>query len=432
MKAEFVPPNSKNTVYDQETGKLYRFTSDAITVLSRAWPAPRAWIKTARSSDWHNFRPTDLQIPTGDLVRRITRLSLHDDGQLLFPFVLPRNRRLSVARLRWFDEIPPTIRERVARFPRFRHWYLLSFLARCGRAAADLVDSNPTLAFMLASNEEFRVPAVQRPLRAARRLLGKKQDRILEWLGFPGNESTRKIMAKIKPLSLSGLALMQLRNVLTVSPVPGAQKKLGHLETLNDGTLRIICDPDLSQLVSWSFLEETAHHRNDDCLSEAAQRLVDTRHLWMMLRPDDRLPVFRCRKQLFDLQAELTDEQLHFDQVGQGHRGFPKPPLPADGDRIVPIANLPALAKEGRDQNNCVAGYLREVLQGHYFFYSVNWPQRCTLSIVRYGNSWQLGQLKRSCNEEASSASQQYVAAWIERHVPAIPLIERQVDEVPF
>jgi hypothetical protein len=431
MKAEFISPKLNNTVYEQETGKLYQFKSDNITVLSQAWPAPRAWLKTSRSPAWQNFRPRDLKIPAGDLRPEITRLSLHDDGQLRFPFALSRSRRLSVARLRWFDNIPPAIRERVARFPRYCHWHLLSFLARCGRPAADVVDSNPTLAFMLATNEQFRVPAVQRPLRAARCLLGKKQNRALEWLGFPGNKSTRQITAKIKPLSLSALVLLQLRDVLTVSPVPGAWKNLSHLETLNDGTLRIICDPDLYRLVSWSFLEETGHQRNDDCQSETVQRLVDTHRRWMLLRPDDRLPVFRCRKQLFDLGAELTDEQVRFGQV-LWRRGFPEPPLPADRDRIVPIGNLPALTKEGRDQNNCVAGYAREIIRGEKFFYRVNWPQRCTLSVVRNGNSWQFGQLKRSCNEQASLPAHQYVAAWIERHVPAVPFIENHLEAIPF
>jgi hypothetical protein len=413
MQSDFVTPKWNNSVYKKQTGKLYQFLSRSVTVFSQAWPRPRAWIKTPSSDGWRNFRPTDLTIPGGDLAPEIRRLSSHDDGQLLFPFGLSRHRRLKTAELCWFRDIPTEIRDRIARYHSRTHWYLLSFLARCGQPAADLVDSNPALAFMLALNELFHAPSVNRPLRAARSLLRRKQHAALEWIGFPGSRSVRNITAKIKPQSISIDALTKLKDVLTVSPIPGARKRLSHLETLNDGTLRIICDPDLSGLVSGGFLRQTGRNRQDDVYSKTVDNLFEIHRLWTMLRPFDRLPVVRCRQQMIALQSELKDEQSRLNRLTPQQSTFPPPPLPADGERIVPIRDIVELIQEGRRQNNCVADLLNEVVQGRRFIYRVDWPERCTLSVESSDGAWQMGQLKRACNQAPSPATCQYVTDWI-------------------
>jgi len=422
MKAEFVSPRFNNTVYQSESGKLYQFKSNNITVFSQSWPHPRAWIKTSRSPGWQNFRPSDLNILGGDLRPEITRLATRDDGQLMFPFALARGSRLRTAHLRWLDSIPVDIRDRIAQFNVYHHWYILSFLGRCGSSAVDMLDANPALAFLLAVNEQFRVPAVQRPLRAARGLLEKNQNSALKWLGFPGNKSTRRILRKIKPGSLNVAVLKQLRDVLTASTVTASRKRLSHLKTLNDGIIRIICDPDLSEMVTLSFLDETGQNRKDEWYSPTVQCLIQTHQQWLKLRPRDRQPVFHCQKQLFDLQSELADEEVRIDELMQGQGGFPEPPLPADGDRIVPIGDEQSLTREGREQKNCVADYQLEIFQRRCFIYSVNWPQRCTLSIVPNGNVWEVDQLKRACNERPSLPTRRYVAGWIKKHSLSSPI----------
>lgn len=64
------------------------------------------------------------------------------------------NKRRAFVRAQWLLTIPEELRRQVA-IVRFRHWQMLSFLARCGASAAELLESNPAMAFMLANNWLF-------------------------------------------------------------------------------------------------------------------------------------------------------------------------------------------------------------------------------------------------------------------------------------
>lgn len=412
MNQEFVAPECDNTVYEKSTGKLYQFSQQRITVYSSAWPSPLAWAKWPGSNGWRHCRPFDVEIPGGSLDREIAILSSDSDGQLLLPFGIKPKARRRAAGLRWFRDIPVDVRNQIASFRLGCHWHLLSFLARCGKPASDIVDANPALAFMLATNGNFRSPGVQQPLRAARRLLRKRQDAALEWLGFPGNKSTRRITAKINPAGLSVDILLKLREVLTERSNPRALKCIYHLDTLNFGVLRIICEDHLLELVAGSLLDDVRHCPQDDSCPDTATQLVRTQRLWLILRRFERMPVFRRRQQVLDLRCELEDELLRLGGLGNLNLKFPDPPLSGDRERIVPICDVRTLVEEGRRQHNCAAGMLSSILQGNIFLYQVNSPERCTLSMVHSGTAWELGELKGPCNAEPGMLTRTAVAAW--------------------
>jgi len=433
MNQDFVPPLRINTVYKKETGKLYVFERGQISVFSPAWPRPQAWVKSAATGGWKCFRPFEIAIPGGELDGEIRRLSSDDSGQLLLPFaIVPRSRR-RVAQLRWFRDIPVEIRDRISGFRWGWHWHLLSFLARCGKPASELADSNPALAFMLATNERFRIPGVQRPLRAARRLLQKRQRVALEWLGFPGEKSTRQTLARIRPDAVNLYILERVRSILTQDGHPLARKRLRHLPSLNFCALWMICDPQLLHSVSASFLEEVCANPRDSLSPDIAWTLQHAQQLWLLLRQSQRMPVFQRRQAVLDLSNELEDELTSLGGVENLSLRFPAPPVAGD-DNIVPICDVRTLVEEGREQHNCVADMLPHILQGTTFVYRVYSPERCTLSLERTHTGWHLGQLKRACNQAPAIETAAMVCRFFEGHIVAHPSVAltESTEDVPF
>ncbi|MCC5828110.1 MAG: hypothetical protein JJU36_01560, partial [Phycisphaeraceae bacterium] len=282
------------------------------------------------------------------------------------------------------------VRKAIAPFSE-RHWHLLSLTSRCGVAALDLVASNPSLAFALASNWVFHRPAVQRPLRAARSLLarGRKQREILAWLGFPATESTRKILARVVPASVSVKVLMFLRQQLESTDTA---KALGHLQRINAGVLRIAIDSTLLPAAMPQFLAEVADMRDEDKRAKAAYLLRDSLTMFNLLYPRRRFSLVRSVEKLRTIHNSLVDDFTRISHTGL-NTPFPPPPI-AGTPLIEPITGSHDLVEEGRTQHNCVASFARDVaVRNRTYIYRTLPPlERCTLALRRNGGRWTVSQ----------------------------------------
>ncbi|PIP45579.1 MAG: hypothetical protein COX16_12300, partial [Deltaproteobacteria bacterium CG23_combo_of_CG06-09_8_20_14_all_51_20] len=242
------------TFFRPEEGKLYVFKPNRIEVL-KSWPHIMAWRKTRGKPGWVHFRPK-ISMPAKDVGNRIRCLEGNEDdyGQkyLFIPPELLKVRREELAWLKWYSTIPRELRDLIRGFPA-RHWHLLSFLARCGKAAIELTSSNPALAWALASNWIFHNPPVQRPLRAACSVLRKKQRDILAWLGFPPTEAARRVLAKVIPRAVRTNDLRALRKAMGRADVLNTTS---HLVRINTGVIRVAADPELFPYASPSLLDE--------------------------------------------------------------------------------------------------------------------------------------------------------------------------------
>ncbi len=413
-KQNFTNPKP-GTYFEAESGKIRIFSHSNIIVM-KAWP-PIAWQKTAEHPAWAHVRP-EIKLPCGDIESEILRLELsaEENGQLLLPFKSPlwvrKKHGQRLAWLKWYAGIPPEVRQMVHRFPK-RQWHMLSFIARCGGPAADLVQSNPALAFALANNWIFHKPAVQRPLRSARALLGlgKKQREILRWLGFPGSNAGRKILGKVLSCAISIPNLLYLRQAMED---PDVFKMMSHLSWLNAGVIRIITDPRLLPLVTFSFLEELANYHGEDRWANAAYMLLDSMEMFHIV-PATAFP--RPIRELDQLQVfhdVLVEETNRLDRKALD---IPFPPPPLQGtDTIMPITNAEELAEEGRVQKNCVASYLkRVVISQRTYIYRVLQPERCTLALEQNATgSWHLSELKAACNNQPHTSTWEAVKNWYE------------------
>jgi hypothetical protein len=395
--------------FKEDSGKLYRFAAKSIEVMV-AWPNPKAWRKTKEQPFWIRFRP-EIKIPSYNVEDAIQRHAspLEENGQLLLSFLRVQYYPQKM-QLRWYSTIPPDIRQLLAPY-QSRQWHLLSFLARGGTGAAELVAMNPALAFALASNWVFHKPDVQQPLRAARALVKKRQRDALAWLGFPGTEAARKVLAKIIPESVSISCLLYLRDAMADNTM---FKAMSHLPRLNTGVLRMVTDPQLFPFTTPALLEEIALYRKENLRSESAYLLSDSKRMYEQLYPNATcFPVIRRRKALQGFHDMLVDEMAHADI--DTRVVFPPPPIEGT-DTIIPITNAEDLVTEGRMQHHCIASYINQVAwHKKLYVYRVLKPERATLAVVRKHDAWHIHDLKLACNAKPSGETYHVVMRWLER-----------------
>ena len=414
MPRENFRPGAPGVVFRPDTGKLYQFSAREVVVMA-PWPEPRAWIKTWSEPGWRHFRPAYPIVGSAPPPRFSTDRQEAADGQYLLPFVIPDR----VPGVRGADAwgaycslIPEGVRPLVAGHSE-RHFHLLSFLARCGSAAQDLAATNPALAGMLASSWAFHRPRVSWPLRSVRALLkpGKKQRDALAWLGFPPDDSARRITAKVDSAAVTVGQMLYLRGALQDAV---RRKRLGHLPRLNAGALCLATHPNLIESATPKLLQEVASLPEERVRPRAAYRLRDTLSMLQQLGREPReLPRIHSVRALNTLHDELVREFNLAELRSVLSLRFPPPPVPGT-PTIVPLETPEMLLAEGRDQAHCAGSYAPRVAeQRGVYLYKVLEPERATLSIQRDANGWAVAELLGRENRPVSATTRTAVEAWL-------------------
>jgi len=338
----------------------------------------------------HFVELAETEITDADLERQRVGLTLRHEAATTFLSAFPQNLRTQVARL-----------------PE-RHWPVLSLVARCP-GADELFASNPALAFALASSGWLRRQPVARPLRSARALLLKPRTALLGWLGFPSANWAARVLGKIVPRALSLRTLHYVRTALCADSVP---KAFLHLPRLDSCALRILTDPELRELASFTLLAEIDESRTQS--AHAAYLLRDAAEMHAALHGGRRLPVQRSLAALQRVHAELVERQNRDGDRAMLSLDLPTPPV-AGTPAIVPLVTPADILDEGRTMHHCVFSYVPAVARGSTYIYRVLEPQRATLSVVRDGDRWQLGQLSGPGNARVEPETWAAVAAWLAR-----------------
>lgn len=411
--------------YDATTGKLYIFTADSVNVI-KGWPSPAAYRKTKAHPTWKRIRPQMLITANGKLYidckpwqrdtyigpprrRAFTLVTGYQVEMFPDPYLAMLYRR-EEAYMQFVDRIPPRVRSLLSGFT-YRQFHMLNFLARCGEPALEMSEANPALAFCLASNWAFHKPAVQRPLRSARALLAKKQVEILEWLGFPATEPTRKLMRKVEMKEVDTTTLFFLRGALRR---PELVERLCHLPRINDDIVRIVTGRELRPLVTQGFLYQLSAQTQTD--GHYAGLVMDAEHLCRYCRPDTPPPVFHNLSRLESFVEEMRELRHRTMWERPMPRELPPPPLPGT-ETIIPLVSPNDLVREGREQRNCSASMARTIADGDFYMYSVRMPsgERATMSIAkRHDGSYMIVQLAGPRNQEVSSMLRKHVRMWID------------------
>lgn len=403
-----------------KNGKLYHFDGKRILVV-KPWPEMRAWYKTSKLPWRHTRRfadecimnelfsrvvppVTEEQKRSSENLEKLSReycetmgvqYNLERDKDYSWQEKLYENRHLVLTQ--FFDTIPDPERDFVLRF-HDRRWHLLALFARCP-GAFDLAQSNPALAYALASNWALHQPAVSQPMRAARSLVKKKQREILTWLGFPGTEQTRKILAKIPPEEISLEGIMNMRRILTY---PIFLKLLSHAKIISNSMLIFMNNSGFRPWLSPLFLEEISSYRShrkqgSESFWEAYKYLHD------LLRMQEQTRVaLRPLQSIAQLKA-LHDETIEvYNTMNTSVSLLPFPPPPYAGKKglIEPITCDQSLKDEGLEMMHCVGSYTSAVQRGEVYVYRVLSPVRATLSICRHNHNWKPAEISGTSNRK--------------------------------
>lgn len=412
----FDPINKSGVVY-RDAGRLHVFQAGQITVV-QAWP-PMAWAKSAARPSWHACRPAirlrsgPLERVTAEAASRVAELAEALDGAEGGDdqsYRRVRTMRERLVWLRWMTAIPVEAREIAAPFGE-RQFHVLSTLARCGEPAYDLMRTNPALGFALASCWVFRPRRVRWTMRSVRAQLrkGHRQRDVAEWLGFPGTDLARRILAKVCPQAVSVSGLLYLRDAVQDH---ACLRLLAAMPRINAGVLRIATDPVRRAMVSTRLLEEVAM-RSDELRRPRAARalalLAANQHAHGALEEEP------TRVRDLNHLVALTDANARGMRWTPGlcDVEFPEPPVPGTGE-IVPLQTAAELHVEGRVQRHCVSTYVgRVALRKSHYVYRVESPERCTVSLVRSGTSWKIESLLAKNNRPVSAATWQAVSDWL-------------------
>lgn len=397
-----------------KNGKLYEFTDRHVLVM-KGYPDPRGWFK--RRS--HGFKPTrkfadnvfsqeNFLNDTPAVTKPTTPFSLPDGQLLLQGIKIPEERRAwgeygaYRARTSFTSTIPEEIKQELQKYST-RRWHLLNLFARCTNSL-DLSRSNPALCYALASNWVFHQPAVTKPIRAARSLIGKRQTVIQAWLGFPDTESVRKLLAKICPEAVSVESLLYLRDALKN---PLCLKLLKHLPKINRQALMIASDRRTIQHSSprllmdvVNILDEMGTDGDPVETIDVYRLMLDTVRMANIVEWEDCPRRFTSLKHLQKIHDQLSPlmnaERLRrFNNIPEK---FADPPFTGNAN-ILPLMTPEEICQEGYVQRNCVGSYVLPVSDGSEFVYRVEAPVRATLSVAFKSGSWQPSQLFMARNE---------------------------------
>lgn len=390
--------------------KLYAFEHQSVLVM-RMWPDMLAWRRT-KTKPWAATRRYADERIAGELLKpgEIERYALFRTkfgGPLRWEDCFDRRKLDFAALLPAYQAIPDRERGIASKFCD-RRWHVLALMARCP-GAADLMEANPALGYMLANSWVLKAATPTQPMRAARAVLSKSQTHIQSWLDLPGTERVRRILQKIEPQALQGRTLPLLQQALWR---PELQDMLAHLPRISADVLRFVLDQDSMSRLTPKFLAEVVSQSTRHAESEEGGGLgavglwVDSirmaRHIGSPcveeLRSVGQLrrwhdEVVRDYNRALAEQATRgdfpgVDPQPHCDEAFR----YGAAPFGGTAD-IRPIQSFGELLAEGLEMQHCVASYHHAVSAGAYFVYRVERPVRGTLGIIRKRGTWAVDQL---------------------------------------
>lgn len=430
-----------------ERGKLYLFSPTEGILVVRPWPVLKAWRKTPK----RGFRQVRADIALGDpphilpAVRRSEPPSNPDLPpseaelrELLAEWPAgdadtqedqPRMIRGYAFAKRWHAEselrhrlvarafaetFPADLRKTLARFGS-RQWHLAKLAQLDG--GLELIQSNPGLAFCLASSWVFK--CTTHPWRTVRRLLRLKRRAAAAWLGFPATESAVRLLAKVAPEACYAPLLLNLRRTLNGGLAPELIKTLRFLPVLNADTLTLINSRTMLPMLTPALLRDVAKRSVDPgCTGEWRDLMIDVQRMARLLPetpPPGPLRSLAAYRRYHDALACRYNERVANETQDPLDDGSPLPPPPFSGtSEIIPLSAPQEVHQEGLEQKSCVATYLEKVRSGHAYLYRVLAPQRATAEIAaQQPGCWRLVQLAGYKNHPVSKATWEAVEGWL-------------------
>lgn len=377
-------------------GKLYFFKATRIKVVKVA-DGPQCWEKRKKDPVFrHVFPPPAISASAFKLVLQpsVTPDYVHWSAKVEAEFLS--------------ENLDQTIIEAMSRY-KYEHWRMCALIMRVD--GLDLVQSNPGLAYLVASNNLF-AGRCQQPWRRARSMMRWKRTRILQQCGFSATSSVVKILSRIDPATLRYPLVANLRRVLC-GPDLRARKHLCFLPRITPVVLRILGNSELLSRVTGGFLEELS--RPD---AEGKNRMTFMYNdVLRMTREMEVLPD-HCRNvaDLKRVHDRLVDDyNTSFFMKNVERVPLPPGPIPdlvSTSLTVEHIQDTVALARWAIQQQNCLASYHQIAMDGDVHLYRITAPEEASLSVVHRDGRWQIGEIAGKGNGPVGKETLQRVNTW--------------------
>ena len=372
-------------------------------LITRPWPAPRAWSKAAsEGAPW---------------VECFGRVGMH----AWFTPVGPKMPPDALAVRQAWETVPLDVRLAVKNAAlRGEEWGMLTMLARCP-GAMDLANSVPVLAGALAASRRFGAP-VARPLRSARALLRRPDGMnrwraIARWLELPHCCAFVNTLRRVP--AAARLSVEDIRSLNALWAHPLGKKRLLHTAILSVDAIRL-----LAMAMERRVLDQI----HPDLVGAAAKggewgglaSIFDTAvQMWQHTYPRSPLPAWRNAEQVEVASTELRNEfrRVRGLAVVEDYE-FPPPPFAGDSG-VTPLMSAEKLSAEGAVMGHCIGSqnWAQEArVRGGYAYHVGSGDDRATLWLRRDRNralGFRIEQLKGPGNAEPTQGAVELVTRWI-------------------
>lgn len=396
-----------------KNGKLYLFSRTRVIVV-KPWPEMRAWTRT-RTTGWKATRDLvdrrlDIVLETPDVLDAYaSQISLWGAASGASGAAAELRRQFG-----WWEfcrRVPRDLLLQIECF-RERRWHLLAMAARCPQAA-DLIFTNPALAVALSSLWVFRNRAESgRAMSLIRRMAGRKQREIAEWLGFGSSSSTATLLSKIPARWVTVERLLYLRTLLTshdfTSRADAGQvlKRLRHAPQLDPIRLRFYTDLRLRAFASDDLVEKLANKYSVVYGSGRCELIrEDFSNLMHDLRRSIEIPeqpfcserALRAFLSARDMPYDFGAQKIPVEWLPAAFRQSEMAVLPeafTGDDEFFPLKTVADMEREATEMSHCLASpvYLSRLHDDRYRFFSITKPHRGTVMLNRSKNGWRVAE----------------------------------------
>ena len=348
-----------------------------------------------RISDWDTgFVVTRCELGEDD------ELSIIDVGDWIFSIHDPAIEA-------WRNTMPRALDSALDSWPS-RHasivrWAIDSEIVR------DLLVSNPLLLWLLVDSGLF----ARASLGEINRKLSVKQRVLCSRLELTGTEQQVRILKRAASANLLIKSIRKLKKILRDREIC---KYLRHQPKITSSIISLLeCYPWMVMRPARSLIDDLQDHETLRCFEDVVRMLFDLE------------PLYNCRTtaalwRLHDrVVAELNADdgfRLIRDESGRVLE-LPAQPLPGN-EVIQPLKTQQQIVDEGREMKHCVASYVAPVIDGSYYLYRMEEPERLTIGVRisrgpdgRYGQCL-LREVRGKCNRYPSAASMRLIENWFE------------------
>lgn len=307
---------------------------------------------------------------------------------------------------KFFDTIPEDILTRVKVF-NDSHWEFIKAVSVYGHHFVTLIDSNPTLAYLLVNldkiNPSFSLYIDNSYLET---LITEKQKEILGLAKFPATKSMVKIFSKFDPKLIDVECLNGLKNNMLSNPERQEKilKILSHARVVNKNLLQIIAyNPAVLDIMSIGAVQELVKSESFSDLLERIKKMYARGKKWYVKFEIPELKSFDKYEERFN-----TAIQKRID----AYNHLPPAPIP-DGDGIYALKTVAEQKSWGRKQQNCIGTYVHSVKTRQKFLYKVILKkEEATLEIKMKDGKCELGDLLGKRNTKVSKELRSHVWKW--------------------